>query len=236
LRQVLIPLNAVLTPVLSRLQSDSERYRRTFIHAYETLALVTFSFAASCLALASPIVLVVLGPKWNQAIPLFSGFAVVAVSWPLAEAAVWLFQSQGRGREQLYNHTLGGAVTLASYVIGLHWGPLGIVVSVAITSLAVRLPIVYYFVGRCGPVDTKDLWRAFFSHLPCWISVYFTTTLAYMMMKNASPIVQLLVCVPIGLGAGTALMLMFRRPRESAVYLWSTVRTSFLRQRSGAVV
>jgi len=232
LRQVLIPINSVLTPVLSRLQHDSERYRRTFMHAYEMLALVTFSFAAMCLALASPLVLVILGAKWKGVIPLFSAFAVIALSWPLSEVAIWLFQSQGRGREQLYNHSMGGAVALVSYLIGLHWGPLGVVSAFAITSLAIRLPIVYYFAGRLGPVTTGDLWIAFFSHLPCWGSVYLTTKLAHMMVKDAAPMIQLLVCVPIGLGAGTILMLLFRRPRQSALYAWNTVRSSVVRQWS----
>jgi O-antigen/teichoic acid export membrane protein len=234
LQQVLAPINAVLTPVLSRLQNDTERYRRSFMHAYETLALITFSFSAMCLVLASPLILVVLGPKWKDVIPLFSAFAVVAVSWPLGEAAVWLFQSQGRGREQLHNHTLGGAVTLASYVIGLHWGPLGVVVLLAITSMAIRLPIVYYFAGRSGPVATSDLWRAFWSHLPCWGTVCLATTLAFRIVKDAAPIIQLLVCGPIGLGAGVALVLILDRPRQSALYAWNTVRSSLVHRWSSA--
>jgi PST family polysaccharide transporter len=236
LRQVLSPINAVLTPVLSRLQRDPERYRRSFMHVYQTLALVTISFAAMCLVLARPLVLVVLGPKWLGVIPLFAAFSVAAVSWPLGEAAGWLFQSQGRGQEQLVNHTLGGAVTLASYVIGLHWGPLGVAVLLAITSIAIRLPIVYYFVGRSGPVSTRDLWGTLLSHLPCWGTVWLTTTLAYMMVKRAPPILQLLVCGPLGLGAGTALVLVFERPRQSALSAWSTVRSSFVRWRSTEVV
>jgi len=235
LRQVLSPINAVLTPVLSRLQRDSERYRRSFMQAYEALALITFSFAAMCLVLARPLVLVILGSKWTGVIPLFSAFSVVAVSWPLGEAAVWLFQSQGRGREQLFNHTLGGAVTVASYVIGLHWGPLGVVVSLAITSMAIRLPIMYYFAGRSGPVATGDLWGAFLSHLPCWVTVCLSTILAYMMVKDAAPIIQLLVCAPIGLGAGTALVLIFDRPRHSAFSTWNTIRSSLARRWGSAI-
>jgi PST family polysaccharide transporter len=234
-RQVLSPINAVLTPVLSRLQHDSERYRRIFMRAYEALALITFSFAALCLVLARPLVLVVLGSKWTRVIPLFSAFSVVAVSWPLGEAAVWLFQSQGRGREQLRNHTVGGAVTLASYLIGLHWGPLGVVVLLAITSMAIRLPILYYFAGRSGPVATGDLWRAFLSHLPCWGTVCLSTTLAYAMVKDAAPIVQLLVCGPIGLGAGTALVLIFDRPRRSAFSAWNAIRSSLIRRWGSAI-
>jgi O-antigen/teichoic acid export membrane protein len=230
LQQISIPINAVLTPVLSRLQSDSERYRRTFMRTYDTLALIFFSLAALCLALARPLVLVVLGPKWSGAIPLFSAFAIVALSSPLAEVAIWLFQSQGRGREQLYNHTLGGTITLASYAIGLHWGPLGVIVATAITSMAIRMPMVYYFAGRRGPVTTGDLWMAFFSHLPCWATVYLATTLGHMMLRDAAPIVQLLVSGPIGLGAGAVLVLMFRRPRQSASYAWNKLRTAVVRQ------
>jgi PST family polysaccharide transporter len=235
LQQVLAPINAVLTPVLSRLQNDMERYRRSFIRAYETLALITFSFAAMCLVLARPLVLVILGAKWKGVIPLFTAFAVVAVSWPLGEAAIWLFQSQGRGREQLRNHTLGGAVTLGSYLIGLHWGPLGVVACLAVTSMAIRLPILYYFAGRSGPVATSDLWKAFASHLPCLGTVYLTTSLSYMLVKNVAPAIQLLVCAPAGLGAGVALVMIFDRPRQSALYTWNTVRSSLVRRWSAAI-
>jgi PST family polysaccharide transporter len=188
-----------------------------------------------CLALATPLVLIILGPKWKDVIPLFSAFALAAVSWPPAEAACWLFQSQGRGKEQLHNHTVGGAVTLASYIIGMHWGPLGVVVALAFTSIAIRLPIYYYFAGRSGPVTTIDLWKAFLAHLPCWGTVYLTTALAYMTVRDAAPIIQLLVCGPIGLGTGAALALIFHRPRQSAFYAWKTVRDSLARRWSSAI-
>lgn len=234
LDQVLTPISAVLIPVLSRLHADPQRYRRTFLRAYDALALVTFPFAAMCLVLSKPLVLVVLGPKWTSVIPLFSAFALVAISSPLSMVASWIFESQGRGRDQLRNHTLAGAVTVGSFVVGLHWGPLGMILALAFTSLVIRLPIVYYLAGRSGPVSTSDLWLGFFSNLPCWGAVYLTTTLAFMTVEQAAPLVQLLVCVPAGLGAGAALIFLFRRPRASASYAWNTVKSSLVRQGSGA--
>ena len=235
LEQVLSPINAVLIPLLSRLQSDPGRYRRTFMRAYDTLALIIFPFAAICLALARPLVLVILGPKWTDVIPLFSAFTLVAVSSPLSAVGSWMFESQGRGRDQLHNHALAGAVTVGAFLVGLRWGPFGMVVSLAITSLLIRLPIVYYLAGRRGPVTTVDLWGGFLSHLPCWGAAYLTTTLARMTVAHAAPIVQLLVCGPIGLGAGVALILLFRRPRQSAFYAWNTAKSSLVRPLSGAV-
>ena len=235
LDQVLTPIASVLVPVLSRLQSDSERYRRTFMRAYDTLALIVLPFSAMCFALARPLVLLILGPKWTDTIPLFSAFALVAVSSPLSSVGSWMFESQGRGRDQLHNHTLAGAVTVGAFLVGLHWGPLGMVLSLAFTSLAIRMPIVYYLAGRRGPVTTGDLWIGFLSHLPCWGAVYLATNLAHTTVELAAPIVQLLVCVPIGLAAGVASIFMFRRPRQSATYAWNTVKSSLVQLRSGAV-
>lgn len=226
IQQVIMPVNNVLIPVLSRLQGDPERYRRSYLRAYGTLALVVFSFAAMCLALSKPLVLVILGPKWTGAIPLFAMFTLVAISGPLSAICSWIYESQGRGQDQLRNHTLAGAVTIASFVLGLRWGPLGVVTSLAVTSLIIRLPIVYYIAGRKGPVNTRDLWMGFLSHLPCWGTVFLATAVAYKLMEHARPIVQLLVCVPAGLGVGTALLLLFPRPRQSAFFAGNKVRNA----------
>jgi O-antigen/teichoic acid export membrane protein len=234
LEQVFTPVTAVLDPVLARLQNDPERYRRAFLRIYDGLAMVSFTFAALCLALAQPIVLVVLGPKWGGVIPLFSAFALVAISSPMSNVVCWIYQSQGRGRDQLHNHTWAGLITVAAYLLGLHWGPLGIVMSLAITSLVIRLPLVYYIAGRHGPVSTSDLWSGFFSQLPLWGSVYLMTMLAHMTFQNMAPILQLLVCAPVGFLGGIALMLPFRRSRENATYAWNMIRGTLL-QRSSAI-
>ena len=226
MQQVIIPVNNVLIPVLSRLQSDPERYRRSYMRAYGTLALVVFSFAAMCLPLAKPLVLVVLGPKWTGVIPLFAVFTLVAISGPLSSICSWIYESQGRGRDQLRNHTAAGIVTIISYLLGLRWGPIGVVTSLAIVSLLIRLPIVYYIAGRTGPVRTRDLWMGFLSHLPCWAAVALTTSIAYRAMANAAPIPQLLVCSSVGLSAGAALMLMFPRPRQSAFFAGNKIKTA----------
>jgi PST family polysaccharide transporter len=228
IQQVVTPINAVIIPVLSRLRSDPERYRRSYMRAYDTVALFVFSFAATSLVLAKPMVLVILGERWKDAIPLFSAFTLVGISGPLSIICTWIYESQGRGRDQLRNHILAGGVTIGSYLLGLPWGPIGVIYSLAATSLLVRMPIVYYIAGRSGPVKTRDLWTGFLSHVPCWGAVFLTTSLAYKVLGNTAPIVQLLVCGPVGLGLGTALFLLFPRPRRSALYAWNTVRNRLM--------
>jgi PST family polysaccharide transporter len=232
IQQVLTPIGAVLIPVLSRLQRDAERYRLTFLRAFDTLALLVLSFSALCLALAKPMVLVILGSKWTSVAPLFAAFAIVAVSGPLSVICSWIYESQGRGQDQLRNHTAAGAVTIVAYLMGLRWGPLGIIVSLAIVSIAIRLPLVYFLAGRRGPVSTRDLWLGFLSHLPCWVSVVVTTALARIMVENAKPILQLVVCGPVGLAGGTALSLLFPRPRKSIFFTWDRLKEILSRRRA----
>lgn len=226
LQQVMMPVNSILIPVLSRLQGDPQRYRRSHMRAYDTLALIVFSFSAICFVLAKPLVLVILGSKWTAVIPLFAAFSLVAVSGPLSAIGPWIYESQGRGHDQLRNHTAAGVVTLLSYLIGLHWGPLGLILSLAITSFLIRMPIIYYIAGRRGPVTTRDLWMGFLCNLPCWGAVFLATSLAYRVVEAArlSPFMELLVCGPIGLCGGGLLILMFPRPREGVFHAWNMVK------------
>jgi PST family polysaccharide transporter len=193
------------------------------MQAYDGLALMVFSFSAMCFALAKPIVLVILGPKWTGVIPLLMAFAIIGVTWPLAEICAWLYESQGRGKDQLRNHALAGLVTVIAYSIGLHWGPLGVVAANAVMGILVRLPIVYFIAGRRGPVCTSDMWLGFVSHVPCWVAVYLATAGIYQTMVHVNPFIQLLVCAPVGLGVGTVLMLLFPRPRRSALFAGSKI-------------
>lgn len=228
LEQVVGPINAVMDPVLARLQGDPERYRRTFLLTYEGLAMVIFPFSAICLALSKPMVLVILGSKWTGVIPLFSAYALVAISAP-GNLVTWLYQSQGRGKDQLKSHSVTGVVVFLSYIIGLRWGPLGLILSLAFSSAAIRLPIVYYIAGRSGPVSTKDLWVGFLSQLPAWVTVYVATRLMLIPFANSSPIVQLMVCAPTGLLCGSAILLPFHRYRENAFFAFSTLKGAIMR-------
>jgi O-antigen/teichoic acid export membrane protein len=214
LDQVIAPMGAVIDPVLARLQSDPDRYRRTFLRALNAMVMLVYPFSAVCMVLSKPLVLVILGAKWAGVIPLFSAFTLVAISWPLAGAVCWLYQSQGRGKDQLTNHLLLSVLMVLSYAVGLHWGALGLILTSAIVGVTIRLPIVYFIAGRRGPVSTRDLWSSFFRNLPAWGTVYVGTLLMRMTVPNLSPIKQVSVCAPTGLLLGIAVLMPFRRYRE----------------------
>ena len=99
MEQFLLPIDAVFLPTLSRLQSQPERYRSTFLRLYEAIAMSVFFFSSLLLALATPVTLVLLGRKWEPVSAIFAGFTFTTIQLPLSDAANWLLTSQGRGKD-----------------------------------------------------------------------------------------------------------------------------------------
>ncbi|HEX9270783.1 MAG TPA: oligosaccharide flippase family protein, partial [Candidatus Binatia bacterium] len=224
LEQILGPINAVFIPALSRLQSQPDRYRSTFLRLYEAIAVGGFLFTGLCLALAHPLTLVLLGPKWEKASVIFGGFTIAALCLPLANVSAWLFTSQGRGRDMFITQLINSFAIVLSFLIGLPFGPIGVAIAFSISNLLVRIPIYYFRVGRSGPVRTADLWRVFFQHLPIWVIVFFVTWLMLTLVGHLAPLAQVLICAPVGMLAGIGSIFAFRPQRRVITHLFDTLR------------
>ena len=230
LEQFLNPIQAVFLPAFSRLQTQPERYRATFLQVYEAIALVGFVFTGLVLALAHPLTLVVLGQKWEKAAIIFAGFTFAALHYPLSGASTWLFYSQGRGRDWLLASLVISFVTVASFIGGLPFGPAGVAIVYSASCLLIDLPILYWIAGRRGPVTAKDLWMGFLRHLPVWGAIFGATYLAHNMVRNLAPFTELLICVPVGLLAGAAFVYVYAPSRRAALSLLNALQ-ELLRSR-----
>jgi O-antigen/teichoic acid export membrane protein len=224
LEQFITPINAVLVPALSRIQDQHDRYRRTFLQVFEAIALTSFLFTGLFLALARPITLAVLGPKWEAAAVIFAGFTIAALSYPLTAASTWLFASQGRGKDWVLTSSIVSSVTLCSFLVGLPFGPAGVAISYSASCVLIELPFVYYIAGRRGPVSRKDLWIGCLRHLPVWGVVCGTAWLARTFVLAANPWMQLFLCGPVALLVGAAYISVSTPSRRVAVNLFSIMR------------
>jgi PST family polysaccharide transporter len=224
IEQSLPPLGAVLLPTLARLQSDPIRYRRAVLEIYDIIAVVSFLFTGSLVVLARPLTLLVLGQKWESAAPIFAGFTLVALYYPIGNVASWLLMSQGRGKDFLMMSSIVSLLTVVFFIIGLPFGPVGVATSYSAFCLLVALPVSYYVAGRQGPVSTRDLWNRFFVHLPVWIVVCVVTYLIHTKVLNLAPWKQLAICVPAALLAGIAFIAAYPPARRAAQNLFQALR------------
>ena len=224
MEQFLSPISSVFVPVLSRVQSQPERYRRTFLQVYEAMALASFLFTGLLFALARPLTLVVLGPKWERAAVIFAVFTIAAFCGPLAIAANWLFASQGRGKDWLFLGSLLSGIAVTSFIAGLPFGPVGVAIAYCAGGLVVGLPVHFYFAGRKGPVSTADLWIGIFRYLPLWIVVCGATWLMRLLFANSPSLAQLVICAPVGLISGVILVCILSPMRRVALGLIDTLK------------
>jgi len=222
--QLIGPIESVFVPMLSRLQTQPARYRRILLESYEVIAIASFLLAGLLFALAHPLTLVVLGPKWEKAAGIVAAFSLVAAYSPISSVSTWLLTSQGRGRDFLRLSLVSSSVVLVSFVAGLPFGPTGVAISYSASCLFIVLPADHYIAGRRGPVTTRDLWGRFFRHLPLWGVVCSTAWVARTFVLETNPLMQLFLCGPVALLAGGAYIALFAPSRRVAENLFSVVR------------
>lgn len=224
MEQALSPLHSLFVPVLSRIQSQPERYRRTFLRVYEAMALVSCLSTGLLFALARPLTRVVLGAKWEQAAIIFASLTIAAFITPLGTASTWLFISQGRGRDWSFSSLVGSTTIVVSFVAGIPFGPVGVAIGYSTVSLFIGIPLLFYLAGRIGPVSVVDLWKGIFRFVPLWIVVCGVAWLVRLFLVNSPSLMQLLVCTPIGLLAGAALICVVPPMRRVAFSLVDILR------------
>ncbi|MBV8857715.1 MAG: lipopolysaccharide biosynthesis protein [Acidobacteria bacterium] len=159
LDQVNEPVTAVAVPALSRLGDDPERYRRAYLRLLEKVAMATMPLMAFMIAASDWIVRVVLGPQWGETARIFMLLGISGLFQPIANTTGWLLISQGRARHLAQWGLIGGSISVAAIVAGLPWGPEGVALSYSLARVLLFEPLLYWWVGREGPVHMLDFYR-----------------------------------------------------------------------------
>jgi PST family polysaccharide transporter len=236
MQQINAPLAAVAVPALSRLADSPERYRAAYLRILEKIAMITMPGVVFMIATSDWLVLFVLGPQWREAGRIFMLLGVAAIIQPVTRTVLWLFTTQGRSREIFKWGVMSATIAVVSIVAGLPGGATGVAASYAITDLCVATPLLFWYVGRKGPVRAADFYRTIapaagasifalvvlfgcrqwletFSHLATRLSIAFVITI------GASVLV--LAALPAGRLAmrnlKDTLLLLVKRERESLV-------------------
>ncbi len=160
IRQVNGPLAAVGLPALGRLRHQPERYRGVYLRVLEKISLLTMPGVALLIATSDWVIRLVLGPGWEGAAAIFTWLGVAALVQPAANTTGWLFISQERGRDMFRWGLMGTAISVAAIVAGLPWGAVGVAAAYAISDILLKTPLLFWWVGRSGPVTAGDLYRS----------------------------------------------------------------------------
>ena len=157
--QINEPVTSVALPSLSRLKESPEDYRRAYLRMLEKIALLTMPSVVLMIVTSDWIIHIILGSQWVGAIRIFVLLGITGLFQPIANTTGWLLISQGRANDMLKWGLMSGPIIIAAIVAGLPWGAVGVATSYAVARICIVDPLLYWFVGRKGPVRTIDFYK-----------------------------------------------------------------------------
>ncbi len=157
--QVHEPVMAVAVPALSRLADSPERYRKAYLRIMEKVLMLVMPAVALLIVSSDWLISIILGAQWKDAGAILVFMSLAGLFQPIMNTAGSLLVTQGRGRHLLYWSLISAPLSLLSIAIGLPWGAVGVAASYSLTRVFVTNPLMYWFVGRTGPVRTMDFYK-----------------------------------------------------------------------------
>jgi len=111
---------------LSRVRHDPQRFRNYFLKGYSFVLGLTIPITISVALFAPDLISVLLGPKWNGAAQIFRLLSPTILVFALINPIGWLIFSLGMIGRSLRVACVLAPLMIASYVIGLPYGPKGV--------------------------------------------------------------------------------------------------------------
>lgn len=156
IQQINSPISAVVIPALSRLQDQPQRYARFYYQAIGAIVFMGMPVVCFLLVDARALILLVLGPKWLPAVPIFQALGGAALVGTYNVAGGWIYTSLGRTDRQLRWSLISAPVTLVAFCLGLPWGALGVAASFSAAQLLLTVPGLFYcFHGT--PISIRNM-------------------------------------------------------------------------------
>ena len=157
--QINEPLTSVAIPALSRLADSPERYRQAYLRIMEKVLMLVMPAVAVIIVSSDWLIAVVLGSQWTGAGPILVFISIAGLFQPMLNTGGWLLVTQGRGRHMLYWSLINAPISVLSIAVGLPWGAVGVAASYSLSRVFITNPLLFWFVGRSGPVRTGDFYR-----------------------------------------------------------------------------
>ncbi len=214
-RQLSAPAASVAVPAFSKLQGDPERFARYYLRATSLIMWISAPLFGFLFVAAEPVIILILGARWREAVPVFQILVISALGQMLLESTVWLLVSRGQSQRLLKLMLIISPVIVASFVIGLPFGIKGVALSSSLVLLAM-LPWILKFTFRGTDLTLQRVGWALLYPVSVCLAGVFLAELALHLIAPGRTLLQLLV-VALGSAAAYSLSALIPPVREEIV-------------------
>lgn len=155
--QLMSPVSRIAVPLLSRLVDEPDKYRTAYLQIVRTATVLLMPALLVCISNATTLIQVLLGPRWIAAAPIFSWLSVGGLTSGVYASTFWLLISQDRARELRDLALLAAVINVVSYLLGAHWGVIGIAIAASLSFVFLTTPLLLFGATRHGPVRRRDI-------------------------------------------------------------------------------
>jgi PST family polysaccharide transporter len=126
-------------PAFARIQDDDERFRTAYTRSCMLIGLISFPVLAGLGVVADPLIRTVLGTKWLGAIRVFQILAPVGLAQSIYTTIGQIFMAKGRTDWLFRWGIVQTSILVASFLVGIHWGILGVATAYCFTFLCITM-------------------------------------------------------------------------------------------------
>lgn len=163
--------NQAAYPVLCELQDDNTRLKEVFVNYIKTATILTFPLMTLLVALAEPLVQVLLGEKWLPSVPFVQILAVGYMLDPVMRLNAIVLSVTGKSKYSLWAEISKKIILILLLLITIPLGLKWLTVGVAIYSV-LDLLAVSFFVKKIMSFDFFDLMKTLFPYMCYSLVVY----------------------------------------------------------------
>ena len=151
-------VGGVVFSALSRLQDDPQRLKSYFLKGYSLVLALTLPITLLSALFANDTILVFLGPKWREAIPIFRLLAPTILIFAMINPFAWLLFAIGQVGRSLKIALVIAPIVITGYVIGLPYGPKGVALGYSTAMALWVVPHIVWCV-RGTVISFRDILR-----------------------------------------------------------------------------
>ncbi|WP_352637064.1 lipopolysaccharide biosynthesis protein [Mesorhizobium sp. M0145] len=153
------PIGSVIIPMLSRLQTQPDKWARTYLSAMRLTLMMNTILCILITINAEQIVALVYGENWSKSGTILMVLSLSLITSISGQFGGWALISVGRARELFIFSIFSSAIRFAAFLFAVQWGASGVALAWSITSW-VFTPVLWIYATRDTKLRFADLMKA----------------------------------------------------------------------------
>jgi O-antigen/teichoic acid export membrane protein len=206
------PVIQILFPVFSRVQHDVRRLASLWLRSLAIMAAITMPAMLGLVVVAPDMVTVVFGPRWHDATPVIQILAPVGLAVGLQGLSSIVLQAVGQTGIQFKYSCLQFGLSLAAFVVGLHWGIVGVAGCFAAVNIFLQ-PVYLHLAARSAEIGLRECGQALSGVMQATAAVVVVAVLTReLLLADGVPVALRLACTIAAGAVAYGFVLSWRAP------------------------